>query len=231
MLYNTLHKRYALFVIVPIWLCSGFIFLPLFVYSHTELTPNYIDVLVNGRVVKKPVTFVFDVVKTQLLVQGLICLTVMPDVTIEKAYFLAVNIGIAYVIPLLVITGMYVCIYVSVRQHAKTQLAVSCRREFSNCNTNHSQVDQHAAEREQRLKLRVTIMMLIVCLVFALTWLPLYSIYTYLCDALVMINSKRTILQLLHCRLEQRRQHASNHHHRHLRAPDCSVDFNLQLFY
>ena len=41
------------------------------------------------------------------------------------------------------------------------------------------QVDQRAAEREQRMRLRITVMMLTVIVIFALTWLPLYSLYTY----------------------------------------------------
>jgi neuropeptide FF receptor 2 len=41
------------------------------------------------------------------------------------------------------------------------------------------QVDHKAGEREQRMKLRITVMMLTVIIIFALFWLPLYSIYTY----------------------------------------------------
>ncbi|CAJ0604187.1 unnamed protein product [Cylicocyclus nassatus] len=77
----------------------------------------------------------------------------------EKLQFVVVNLILAFIVPFLLISVSYTKIFYTVSNHRSLA------------------VDAHA--RDERVKLRVATMMLTVIVVFALCWLPLYSIYTY----------------------------------------------------
>lgn len=79
--------------------------------------------------------------------------------TDQKLYFLFVNLLLAFIVPFMLISGLYTKIFITVSTHRS--LAVDARA------------------REDRTKLRVATMMLTVIIVFACCWLPLYCIFTY----------------------------------------------------
>ncbi|EGT59870.1 hypothetical protein CAEBREN_32164 [Caenorhabditis brenneri] len=79
--------------------------------------------------------------------------------TDQKLYFLFVNLLLAFIVPFILISGLYTKIFITVSTHRS--LAVDARA------------------REDRTKLRVATMMLTVIIVFACCWLPLYCIFTY----------------------------------------------------
>ncbi|CAD6194589.1 unnamed protein product [Caenorhabditis auriculariae] len=73
--------------------------------------------------------------------------------------FLVVNLVFAFIVPFLLIFVSYAQIFYTVSTHRSLA------------------VDAHM--RDERVKLRVATMMLTVIIVFAICWLPLYSIFTY----------------------------------------------------
>lgn len=90
-----------------------------------------------------------------------VCTAVFPSPTVERALFVVVNFLIAFVLPFIVIIACYTYIFVAVFKHRSIA------------------VDKGAVERDQRVRMRVTNMMLTVIILFAISWLPLYCLFMY----------------------------------------------------
>lgn len=84
-----------------------------------------------------------------------------PNVHYGNLYFIAANVILCYILPLIVISFCFYCIW----------KRVSCR-----VLPGESSVRGNALIN--RSKIKVTKMMLIVIIVFACSWLPLYTIFT-----------------------------------------------------
>ncbi|XP_054710550.1 neuropeptide SIFamide receptor-like isoform X2 [Uloborus diversus] len=91
-----------------------------------------------------------------------ICREVWPEEHSETLYFLIANLGLCYILPLFVISFCYVAIWIKV-----------CRRSIPG-ETKGTNADLVM----QRSKLKVVKMMVVVVVLFVLSWLPLYIIFT-----------------------------------------------------
>ncbi|RWS00241.1 neuropeptide FF receptor 2-like protein [Dinothrombium tinctorium] len=101
----------------------------------------------------------------------MLCSEKWPDDVSEITYFVVANLCLCYLIPLFIITACYVAIWIKV-----------CRRnipEEKGTNTGKSLNAQMDAVL-QRSKLKVAKMMVVVVVIFVLSWLPLYIIFTRL---------------------------------------------------
>ncbi|XP_055943066.1 neuropeptide SIFamide receptor-like isoform X1 [Argiope bruennichi] len=90
------------------------------------------------------------------------CVERWPHEESEKAYFLGANLGLCYLLPLCIISLCYVGIWIKVWRR-------SIPGETKGTN---------ADVVMQRSKLKVVKMMIIVVVLFVLSWLPLYIIFT-----------------------------------------------------
>ncbi|CAG0879335.1 unnamed protein product [Darwinula stevensoni] len=86
------------------------------------------------------------------------------DPLTEKIYFIVANLVICYLAPLLLISICYILIFVKV-----------CRRDIPGERTNY---DQHVMELHQRSKFKVIQMLLVVVVIFILSWFPTYLMYS-----------------------------------------------------
>ncbi|XP_013789630.1 neuropeptide SIFamide receptor-like, partial [Limulus polyphemus] len=92
-----------------------------------------------------------------------LCVEMWPHPSSELLYFILANLVLCYLFPLCLITACYVGIWVKVwRRHIPGE---------TNGNARVSSVIQ-------RSKLKVVKMMLIVVIIFVMSWLPLYIIFT-----------------------------------------------------
>uniref|UniRef100_A0A915HSE2 G-protein coupled receptors family 1 profile domain-containing protein n=1 Tax=Romanomermis culicivorax TaxID=13658 RepID=A0A915HSE2_ROMCU len=89
------------------------------------------------------------------------CLPLFPSDEVNRSFFLVANLFLAFVLPLLAIMLCYLYIYCAV-----------ARRPVS-------AVDKNAHERERRVKIKVTHMMVTVVALFAASWLPFYVFFAY----------------------------------------------------
>lgn len=94
----------------------------------------------------------------------LLCVEQWPHEDSETLYFLAANMGLCYLLPLCIITACYVCIWIKV-----------WRRNIPG-----ETKGTNADVLMQRSKLKVVKMMLVVVILFVISWLPLYIIFTRL---------------------------------------------------
>ncbi|PRD24318.1 UNVERIFIED_CONTAM: SIFaR [Trichonephila clavipes] len=90
------------------------------------------------------------------------CVERWPHEESEKAYFLGANLSICYLLPLIIISICYVGIWIKVWKR-------SIPGETKGTN---------ADSVMQRSKLKVVKMMVIVVVLFVVSWLPLYIIFT-----------------------------------------------------
>lgn len=90
-----------------------------------------------------------------------ICYHRFPSQDSERLFFLVVNFIIAFIVPLIAIIVCYVYIFSK----------IFGRKNFA--------VDRKANERDHNIRMKVTNMLIIVVLLFALSWLPLYIFATY----------------------------------------------------
>ncbi|KAG8185434.1 hypothetical protein JTE90_022365 [Oedothorax gibbosus] len=104
----------------------------------------------------------FELVQVHPTDEALYCVERWPHQSSEKMYFFVANLGLCYVLPLSVITACYVGIWIKVR-----------RRNIPG-ETRGTNADAVI----QKSKIKVVKMMVIVVATFALSWLPLYIIFT-----------------------------------------------------
>ncbi|GFT67489.1 neuropeptide SIFamide receptor, partial [Nephila pilipes] len=90
------------------------------------------------------------------------CVERWPHEESEKAYFLGANLGLCYLVPLIMISICYIGIWIKVWKR-------SIPGETKGTN---------ADSVMQRSKLKVAKMMVIVVVLFVVSWLPLYVIFT-----------------------------------------------------
>uniref|UniRef100_A0A914MTM7 G-protein coupled receptors family 1 profile domain-containing protein n=1 Tax=Meloidogyne incognita TaxID=6306 RepID=A0A914MTM7_MELIC len=77
--------------------------------------------------------------------------------------FIVINLLIAFLVPIIIISFLYFCIFRVISRHTEKRLAV----------------DNGARVRDERVKLRIAQMMFTVIVVFVLCWTPLYGLYCY----------------------------------------------------
>ncbi|XP_053211725.1 neuropeptide SIFamide receptor-like [Panonychus citri] len=96
------------------------------------------------------------------------CVESWPDEYSERIYFLTANLFLCYLIPLTVITCCYIAIWLKVwRRHIPGETGMKTGK---NINTQMELV-------MQRSKLKVAKMMIVVVVIFVISWLPLYIIF------------------------------------------------------
>ncbi|KAI1292186.1 Neuropeptide FF receptor 2 [Halotydeus destructor] len=101
----------------------------------------------------------------------MICAENWPDETSEIAYFVIANLCLCYLIPLFIITACYLAIWFKVW---KRNIPGAC--EHSNTKTG-KHVKLQVELVMQRSKLKVAKMMVVVVVIFVISWLPLYCIF------------------------------------------------------
>lgn len=113
-----------------------------------------------------------------------LCLQQFPSKDESRLYFMIVNFAIAFIIPLFAIIAFYIYIYGTIVR--RPTLAV----------------DKNAQARDQRVKLKVTHMMVTVVITFAASWFPFYCFFAYVIYNeesldLLFVQILRAILQWL----------------------------------
>lgn len=100
-----------------------------------------------------------------------ICNEVWPDESTGVAYFVLANLGLCYIIPLFVITACYMAIWLKVWKRS-----IPGSGEASDSKTGKS-LNLQMELVMQRSKLKVAKMMIVVVVIFVISWLPLYCIF------------------------------------------------------
>ena len=103
------------------------------------------------------------------------CQEVWPDETVLNLYFLLVNLGLQYLVPLSIILVFYVLLMLKIWKRKIPVFHSVCQRETST-----DTVDQWNARIVEQSKIKVLKMLIIIVSLFALSWLPLYLIFLYL---------------------------------------------------
>lgn len=100
-----------------------------------------------------------------------ICNEVWPDESTGVAYFVLANLGLCYIVPLFVITACYMAIWLRVRRRS-----IPGSGETSDSKAGKS-LNLQMEVMMQRSKLKVAKMMIVVVVIFVISWLPLYCIF------------------------------------------------------
>lgn len=100
-----------------------------------------------------------------------ICNEMWPDESTGVAYFVLANLGLCYIIPLFVITACYMAIWLKVWKRS-----IPGSGEASDSKTGKS-LNLQMELVMQRSKLKVAKMMIVVVVIFVISWLPLYCIF------------------------------------------------------
>lgn len=111
-----------------------------------------------------PWVLYFATVPVEELPDVMYCTEVWPDESVGAAYFVVV-IVIYYIIPLLIITASYLSIYLKVRKRSIPGASESSK--------NMNQINVMMT----RSKIKTAKMMVIVIVIFVLSWLPLYCVF------------------------------------------------------
>lgn len=100
-----------------------------------------------------------------------LCIERWPDEKSEITYFVVANLCLCYLIPLSIITACYIAIWLKVwKRNIPTELGIDSGK---NLNT---QMDYIL----QKSKLKLAKMMIVVVVIFAISWLPLYCVFAQL---------------------------------------------------
>lgn len=102
----------------------------------------------------------------------MICNENWPDETSGTTYFVIANLCLCYLIPLVIITACYLAIWLKVWRRN-----IPGAGENSDTKTGKS-LNLQMDMLMQRSKLKVAKMMVVVVVIFVLSWLPLYCIFT-----------------------------------------------------
>lgn len=97
---------------------------------------------------------------------------VWPSDNLANAYFLGVNLGLQYLLPLSIIIFFYILLFVKIWRRKFPMFHTACQRETST-----DTVDRWNARHVEASKLRVLKMLIIIVSLFALSWLPLYGVF------------------------------------------------------
>ena len=101
----------------------------------------------------------------------MLCHEVWPDETTGVTYFVVANLCLCYLIPLAIITACYLCIWLKVWKRNIPGLG-----ETSESKTGKS-LNVQMDLMMQRSKLKVAKMMIVVVVIFVISWLPLYCLF------------------------------------------------------
>lgn len=100
-----------------------------------------------------------------------LCLESWPDEGLEIAYFVIANLCLCYLIPLVVVTACYLAIWLKVwKRSIPGHGEMGTSKTGKNLNLQMELV-------MQRSKLKVAKMMIVVVVIFVLSWLPLYCVF------------------------------------------------------
>ena len=102
----------------------------------------------------------------------MICNENWPDETSGTTYFVVANLCLCYLVPLIIITACYLAIWLKVWRRN-----IPGAGEASDTKTGKS-LNLQMDMLMQRSKLKVAKMMVVVVVIFVLSWLPLYCIFT-----------------------------------------------------
>lgn len=99
------------------------------------------------------------------------CREVWPTANAAKTYFLVVNVGLQYLLPLSIIALFYVLILLKIwrRKLPKLQRHLPA----------HLDGNYHSNHVIERSKIKVFKMLIVIVLLFSLSWLPLYVIFAF----------------------------------------------------
>jgi len=103
------------------------------------------------------------------------CQEVWPDEFLPDLYFLVVNLGFQYLVPLSIIFIFYFLLLLKIWRRKVPVFHSVARRETST-----DTVDQWNARIVEQSKVKVLKMLIVIVSLFALSWLPLYLIFLHL---------------------------------------------------
>ena len=96
---------------------------------------------------------------------------VWPNERASKTYFLAVNLGLQYLLPLLIIIFFYILLFIKIwKRKMPKMMRQSSDDTLSDWNT----------RIVEKSKIKVLKMLIAIVSLFALSWLPLYAIFARL---------------------------------------------------
>ena len=99
-----------------------------------------------------------------------VCEDVWPTANAAKTYFLVVNLGFQYLLPLSIIALFYILILLKISRRRLPKLSRHLPPTLKDGN-------QQSAHVIERSKIKVFKMLIVIVLLFALSWLPLYVIF------------------------------------------------------
>ena len=101
----------------------------------------------------------------------MLCEEDWPDESSETAYFVIVNLGLYYLIPLIIIAACYMAIWLKVwKRSIPGAQEASTSKTGKNLNVQMELI-------MQRSKLKVAKMLIFVVVMFVISWLPLYVVF------------------------------------------------------
>ena len=102
------------------------------------------------------------------------CQEVWPDELLPDLYFLVVNLGFQYLVPLSIILIFYMLLMLKIWRRRIPVFHTACRRETST-----DTVDQWNARIVEQSKMKVLKMLIVIVSLFAISWLPLYLVFLH----------------------------------------------------
>ena len=100
------------------------------------------------------------------------CQEVWPSETLPNLYFLVVNLGLQYLIPLSIILFFYVLLFMKIAKRRIPVFHSSYQTETSTYT-----VGNWNTRIVENSKIKVLKMLIVIVSLFALSWLPLYVIF------------------------------------------------------
>lgn len=107
------------------------------------------------------------------------CHEIWPEEWISNFYFIFVNFGLQYLLPVLITIFFYLLLYVKISRR-QLPLIIDNSNGQTNTLNKDSSIDKMNSRIVEKSRLKVLKMLITIVSVFVLSWLPLYVIFCFL---------------------------------------------------
>ncbi|KAH9419350.1 Neuropeptide FF receptor 2 [Dermatophagoides pteronyssinus] len=127
-------------------------------------------------IISSPWLIFFDV---HTIDDQLMCHEIWPEEWISNFYFIFVNFGLQYLLPVLITIFFYLLLYVKISRR-QLPLIIDNSNGQTNTLNKDSSIDKMNSRIVEKSRLKVLKMLITIVSVFVLSWLPLYVIFCFL---------------------------------------------------
>ncbi|OTF73909.1 hypothetical protein BLA29_002224, partial [Euroglyphus maynei] len=161
-------------------------------FSH--LVRRYVIVFIwlFSLTISSPWLIFFDV---HTIDNQVMCHEHWPEEWTSNFYFLFVNFGLQYLLPVLIIIFFYILLYVKIsRRQLPLNIGNGGDCHEKNVQNNDSSIDKMNSRIVKKSRLKVLKMLITIVSVFVLSWLPLYVIFCFLKFSQIDENSFKGVV-------------------------------------